>query len=104
MKMPKPDGLDVPSIKFLSDRHHSERRDINPVDRRVGHQIRSRRIELGIDEESLALALGVSIYQLNKFEAGLKRIGAKKILELCDALSCKPGYFFGIINLRLVKS
>ncbi len=66
----------------------------NPIDAHVGHQIRQRRAALGISQEQLAGALGLSFQQVQKYERGVNRVGASRLHDLAQALDVPIGYFF----------
>ena len=53
---------------------------LHAVDRRVGDQLRQRRVSLGMSQSQLASALGVSYQQVQKYERGASRIGASRPL------------------------
>lgn len=58
----------------------------DPVDRRVGDHIRTRRAELGLTQSYLGAITGVSIQQIQKYENGRNRISASRLLQIADAL------------------
>jgi transcriptional regulator with XRE-family HTH domain len=64
------------------------------IDKHVGERIRLRRTELGLTQEQLAEALGVSYQQIQKYETGANRISAGRILEIARKLSVDVGFFF----------
>ena len=64
------------------------------IDVHVGHQIRQRRTSLGMSQEQLAGALGVSFQQVQKYERGFNRVGASRLYDLMRALDMPIGYFF----------
>ncbi len=66
----------------------------NPIDVHVGQQIKQRRSALGISQEQLATALGISFQQVQKYERGLNRVGASRLHDLTRALDVPIGYFF----------
>ncbi len=68
--------------------------DRNAIDAHVGHQIRQRRATLGISQEHLAGALGLSFQQVQKYERGVNRVGASRLHDLAQALDVPIGYFF----------
>jgi transcriptional regulator with XRE-family HTH domain len=74
------------------DSNASER--VNPVDALIGSRIRTRRVMLGYSERVLSEALGVSERQLEKWEAGLNRVGAKRLKEISEFLQESPSAFF----------
>jgi len=66
----------------------------NFVDGYVGDRVQSRRIALNMTRESAADALGTTVQQLQKWEAGTSRIGADRLLELTQILDVSPAFFF----------
>ena len=72
-----------------------------PVDVHVGNQVRARRTILGISQEKLGEALGLTFQQIQKNEKGLNRIGASRLYELSHILDVPIHYFFeGIDDAR----
>jgi transcriptional regulator with XRE-family HTH domain len=66
----------------------------NPIDRHVGLRIRMRRKELGISQERLAEAIGLTFQQVQKYERAANRVSASKLWEMARALSTNIGYFY----------
>jgi transcriptional regulator with XRE-family HTH domain len=66
----------------------------NPVDRHVGLRIRLRRKELGISQERLAEAIGLTFQQIQKYERAANRVSASKLFEMARALSTNIAYFY----------
>ncbi|CAN7562013.1 helix-turn-helix domain-containing protein [Phenylobacterium sp. LjRoot225] len=66
----------------------------HPVDRHVGLRIRMRRKELGISQEKLADALGLTFQQVQKYERAANRVSASKLYEIARALNASVGYFY----------
>jgi len=66
----------------------------HPVDRHVGLRIRMRRKELGISQERLADALGLTFQQVQKYERAANRVSASKLYEIASALNASVGYFY----------
>jgi len=69
-------------------------RSPNPVDRHVGLRIRLRRKELGVSQEKLAEAIGLTFQQVQKYERAANRVSASKLWEMSKALSTNIGYFY----------
>jgi transcriptional regulator with XRE-family HTH domain len=67
----------------------------NPVDRHVGLRIRLRRRELGLSQERLADAIGLTFQQVQKYERAANRVSASKLWEMSRALSAPVSYFYG---------
>jgi transcriptional regulator with XRE-family HTH domain len=59
---------------------------VEPVDRKIGAQLRLRREALGLTRRELAVRLDVSPQQLAKYETGLDRIATSRLLAACEAL------------------
>jgi len=60
----------------------------------VGDRVRSRRKELGLNQEKLARLIGVTLHQIQKFERGTERIGARRLQEIAASLDVPISYFF----------
>jgi transcriptional regulator with XRE-family HTH domain len=67
---------------------------LNPIDSQVGARMRARRLVLGISQEDLGKAVGVSFQQIQKYEKGANRIGASRLQKLAHALQVPISYFF----------
>ena len=67
----------------------------NPIDVHVGGHIRMRRLLLGMNQETLANALGLTFQQVQKYEGGAKRVSASRLSAMADILSVPISYFFG---------
>ena len=66
----------------------------NLVDTYVGSRIRHRRKTLGLSQEKLGEALGITFQQVQKYEKGINRIGASRLLEIAECLNVPISYFF----------
>lgn len=66
----------------------------DPVDVHVGHRLRQRRTLLGMSQEKLAQAFGVSFQQVQKYERGANRISASRLHLLTQILDVPITYFF----------
>lgn len=66
----------------------------NAVDRHVGRRLRQRRMLLGLSQERLAVSLGLTFQQIQKYERGVNRIGAGRLFDLSRQLDVPIGYFF----------
>ena len=69
--------------------------DANTVDRQVGERMRRRRILLGLTQDQLADALGISYQQIQKYETGANRVSAGRLAQISEVLEVQPGWFFG---------
>lgn len=66
----------------------------HPVDVHVGARIRERRKELGMSQQSLADALGLTFQQVQKYERGANRVSSSKLWEISKTLHAPVAYFF----------
>lgn len=66
----------------------------HPVDLHVGIRIRMRRKEMGVSQERLAEALGITFQQVQKYERGANRVSASKLWEIAAALKTPVAYFY----------
>lgn len=66
----------------------------NPIDVHVGQRVRLRRTLLGMSQEKLGDALGLTFQQVQKYERGANRIGASRLFDLAKALQVPIGFFF----------
>lgn len=66
----------------------------NPIDRYVGSRVRMRRILLGMSQEKLGEALGLTFQQIQKYEKGTNRIGASRLQQISTTLNVPPAFFF----------
>jgi transcriptional regulator with XRE-family HTH domain len=66
----------------------------NAIDGYVGERVRLRRKTLGMSQASLAEALGITFQQIQKYEKGINRIGASRLLRMAEIFGVTVGYFF----------
>lgn len=66
----------------------------NQVDAHVGSRVRTRRTLMGLSQEKLGNALGLTFQQVQKYERGANRIGASRIYQLSHILDVPISYFF----------
>jgi len=66
----------------------------NPTDKHVGSRVRMRRMMLGMSQEKLGDALGLTFQQVQKYERGANRISASKLYEIARALRVPIAWFF----------
>ncbi|HEC90494.1 MAG TPA: XRE family transcriptional regulator [Alphaproteobacteria bacterium] len=72
--------------------------DPRPVDVHVGGRVRVRRTLLGLSQEKLGAAVGLTFQQIQKYERGTNRIGASRLFELSRVLDVPISFFFeGIV-------
>jgi transcriptional regulator with XRE-family HTH domain len=66
----------------------------NPIDVHVGSRIRLRRTLLGMSQERLAEAIGLTFQQVQKYERGANRVSSSRLFDLARILDIPLSYFF----------
>jgi transcriptional regulator with XRE-family HTH domain len=66
----------------------------NPTDKYVGSRVRMRRMMLGMSQEKLADALGLTFQQVQKYEKGTNRISASRLQAISQILDAPVHFFF----------
>lgn len=66
-----------------------------PNDRRIGDQIRTRRLQLKWSQTRLAETAGITFQQIQKYEKGINRVSASRLVQLAEALKVSPLYLIG---------
>ena len=65
--------------------------------------MRFRRNSLGLTQEALGTLLGLTFQQIQKYERGVNRISASRLLDMAGALRCSYGFFFeGLPDFKAV--
>jgi transcriptional regulator with XRE-family HTH domain len=77
----------------IAERVEREHRP-SPIDVHVGARVRLRRTLLGMSQEKLGDALGLTFQQVQKYERGVNRIGASRLFDLSRVLDVPIGFFF----------
>ena len=66
----------------------------SPIDVHVGSRIRLRRTLMGMSQERLGEALGLTFQQVQKYERGVNRVGASRLYDLSHVLDVPISFFF----------
>jgi transcriptional regulator with XRE-family HTH domain len=66
----------------------------DPTDKHVGSRVRMRRLMLGMSQEKLGDALGLTFQQVQKYEKGTNRIAASRLQHLAQLLQVPVPFFF----------
>ena len=64
------------------------------VDQHVGSRVRLRRMLLGMSQERLGESMGLTFQQVQKYEKGVNRIGASRLLQISEILDVPVEFFF----------
>jgi transcriptional regulator with XRE-family HTH domain len=66
----------------------------DPVDIHVGARIRTRRLMIGMNQETLARSLGLTFQQVQKYEGGANRVSASRLSQIAEILDVPISHFF----------
>jgi len=66
----------------------------NAIDKHVGTRVRMRRMMIGISQEKLGHALGITFQQIQKYEKGTNRIGGSRMAQIANILGVPVGFFY----------
>lgn len=77
----------------MSGKPHPKRRT-EAWDAEVGRRIRARRNECGLSQEELARGIGVSFQQVQKYEKGVNRVSAGRLLRIGEVLQVPMTFFY----------
>ena len=72
----------------------------HPVDVHVGKQLRLRRTILGLSQEVIGNAIGVTFQQVQKYERGVNRMGASRLFDFAKYLTIPVSYFFEGLEIK----
>lgn len=75
------------------------RRRATDVDAQIGAQIRRLRIERGLSQDAMGELLGVTYQQLHKYERGINRLSAARLLHLLSTLQVDATAFVAAIDV-----
>ena len=67
----------------------------NDVDRQVGGRVRLRRMMIGMSQEKLGDALGLTFQQVQKYEKGTNRISASRLQQIAGVLGVSIDFLYG---------
>jgi transcriptional regulator with XRE-family HTH domain len=82
------------AIEDVAERGSEREHRPSPIDVHVGSRVRLRRTLLGMSQEKLGEALGLTFQQVQKYERGVNRIGASRLFDLSRVLDVPIGFFF----------
>ena len=76
----------------------------SPIDAHVGSRIRLRRTLMGMSQERLGEALGLTFQQVQKYERGVNRVGASRLFDLSRVLDVPISFFYDDMPDSLVSA
>ncbi len=97
----EPPAKDAPANKAPGDKPPGEERNArraNTVDGHVGTRVRLRRMLLGMSQEKHGQRLGLTIQQDQKYQKGVKRIVASRLIDLAHHLGVPVQFFYDEID------
>jgi len=59
---------------------------VKPADKLIGRNIRAIRLARGLTQEELALRIGITFQQVQKYEKGANRVGGSRLVQMAEAL------------------
>ena len=66
----------------------------NPVDVFVGQKLKAQRTLIGMTQEKLAEATGITFQQVQKYEKGRNRLSASRLFQFSRVMNVPVAYFF----------
>jgi transcriptional regulator with XRE-family HTH domain len=66
----------------------------SPIDVYVGARVRLRRTLLGMSQERLGDALGLTFQEVQKYERGVNRVAASRLFDISRVLDVPISFFF----------
>jgi len=69
------------------------------LDQIVGGRVRAKRMQLGMSQELLGNALGLTFQQVQKYEKGANRISVGRLSQIADVLKTDTGFFMKDLSL-----
>jgi transcriptional regulator with XRE-family HTH domain len=66
----------------------------SPIDSHVGARMRLRRTLMGMSQERLGEALGLTFQQVQKYERGVNRVSASRLFDLSRVLDVPISFFY----------
>lgn len=81
-------------VRRVSSRGRTPSGKPNPIDVHVGARVRLRRTLMGMSQEKLGEALGLTFQQVQKYERGANRVGASRLFDLSRVLDVPVSFFF----------
>ncbi len=93
MAKPKPSPTPA-GVRRPSNRGRLPSGQPNPIDVHVGGRVRLRRTLMGLSQEKLGEAIGLTFQQVQKYERGANRIGASRLFDLSRVLDVPVSFFY----------
>jgi transcriptional regulator with XRE-family HTH domain len=72
----------------------------NPLDIALGARIRVRRKSLGLSQDDLAVQVGLTFQQIQKYERGANRVSFSRLVEIARTLKCRAQDLIGDLDVE----
>ena len=66
----------------------------NNIDIHVGQRLKARRTMMGLSQEAVAKAVGITFQQVQKYEKGANAMNASRLTEFARFMNVPVAYFF----------
>lgn len=76
----------------------------DPIDIHIGNRLRIRRTLVGMSQEELGHAIGVTFQQIQKYERGVNRVSGSRLFDVACALRVPVAFFFEGVDENLVQA
>jgi transcriptional regulator with XRE-family HTH domain len=73
------------------------------IDKEIGSRMRMRRMLIGMSQEKLGDMLGLTFQQVQKYEKGMNRVGAGRLLDIGTILQVPVTYFYEGLSIDRFK-
>lgn len=73
------------------------------IDAYVGGRLRQRRTMMGLSQEAVARAVGITFQQVQKYEKGANAMNARRLYEFASFMNVPVAYFFDGIDQSSAK-
>lgn len=69
------------------------------IDTYIGKRLRLRRTMMGLSQEAVAKAVGITFQQVQKYEKGVNAMNARRLVEFARFMNVPVAYFFdGLVD------
>jgi transcriptional regulator with XRE-family HTH domain len=63
------------------------KKTVESTDKLIGQNIRANRLTQGLSQSELAMRIGVTFQQVQKYEKGTNRVGGSRLVQIAEALN-----------------
>jgi len=78
-------------------------KSVQDIDRQIGEKIRERRIILGLTQQQLADLIDLTYQQVHKYEMGINRIAAARLLAIAGVMDTPISFFLNEQPLPITR-